>query len=567
VSRPFTTKDSLLNLMSDGKPRNTREVTERLGVTARAAESACCRYWKAGLLLRSEKPLHAANRVFAGRAGTSYNTRSFYLFVLGNGGEETATDNVRFLSHSDTPRTAKPNKAQLVINFLRDNGDRAFYTTEIAARLKESGVTIRDVGVNLRRYEKRGQVYFRGYRHAEHETPFAAGYIVTYVDPNKPREMAIAEATERTDLLLEGGSHANPLADRIRTIRDELLKAKQLKEIVSMSFLKHKLHCNEDQMRTALDRALQLYKDEIREAKVFNFPYFYHSELSDEDLKVAIEDKKDYIRRVKGRHNRIGHNWEACVEFFVDKLTKGAEFWEQTHRSRMDRRRITLKLLRPTGERKLFAEVDRVWTIQPSPISQPVTYVLECKWGLVRKESLEDFLNVLKWSMDFGFDSQHGRMIKQGVIGIFAGWSPRAHCHGCRRRCDMMKAVEAARKHSLKVFADMMAVKDKLCRARQMEQLGVDGIFLHTGLDERTLDPSRTFLSDLPSVLRSVRIPVAVGGGITSEAANAAIDMGARLIVVSTTTGTEPFESVIASILRRPMQKTIMSSQIGSRSC
>jgi hypothetical protein len=204
-------------------------------------------------------------------------------------------------------------------------------------------------------------------------------------------------------------------------IRDELLKAKQLKEIVSMSFLKQKLHCNEDQMRTALDRALQLYKDEIRETKVFNFPYFYHSGLSDEDLKVAIEDKKDYIRRVKGRHNRIGHNWEACVEFFVDKLTKGAEFWEQTHRSRMDKRRITLKLLRPTGERKLFAEVDRVWTIQPSPISQPVTYVLECKWGLVRKESLEDFLNVLKWSMDFGVDSQQGRMIKQGVIGIFAG--------------------------------------------------------------------------------------------------------------------------------------------------
>lgn len=34
---------------------------------------------------------------------------------------------------------------------------------------------------------------------------------------------------------------------------------------------------------------------------------------------------------------------------------------------------------------KLFAEVDRVWTIQPSPISQPVIYVLECKGGLVRK--------------------------------------------------------------------------------------------------------------------------------------------------------------------------------------
>jgi len=77
--------------------------------------------------------------------------------------------------------------------------------TEIAARLRESGITIRDVGVNLRRYEKRGHVYFRVYRNAEHETPFAAGYIVAYVDPNTPRETAIAEATERTDLLLDGG--------------------------------------------------------------------------------------------------------------------------------------------------------------------------------------------------------------------------------------------------------------------------------------------------------------------------------------------------------------------------
>ncbi|MGA2785494.1 MAG: hypothetical protein ABSF09_12420 [Candidatus Bathyarchaeia archaeon] len=46
---------------------------------------------------------------------------------------------------------------------------------------------------------------------------------------------------------------------------------------------------------------------------------------------------------------------------------------------KMDKRRITLKLLKPIGGRKLFAEVDRVWTIRPSPIS--LTYVLECKWG------------------------------------------------------------------------------------------------------------------------------------------------------------------------------------------
>jgi hypothetical protein len=47
--------------------------------------------------------------------------------------------------------------------------------------------------------------------------------------------------------------------------------------------------------------------------------------------------------------------------------------------------------------------------------------VLECKWGLVRKKELEGFLNVLKWSYDFGVDTSEGRTIKQGVIGIFAG--------------------------------------------------------------------------------------------------------------------------------------------------
>jgi hypothetical protein len=421
MGRPFGSRDKLLELMSDGKPRSTRGIAEKLGITARAAESVCYRCWRTGLLLRTAKPLRETCKTFAGRAGHRYNTRLYHLFILQNGADETELENLKFLSFVRTPKISKPNKSQLILSFLRENLDRGFYTTQIAEKLKGEGVTIRDISCNLRRYEKRGLVYFRGYRSAEHETPFAGGYIVTYIDPDKDRSTAIIEATQRTELLLEGGSHVNPLADRIRTIRDELLKARELKEIVSLNFLQQKLHCSEHQIRTALDRAMQLFKDEIREINIFNFPYYYHSALGEDDLRIAIAVKQDYIRKIKGKDNRIGHNWEACVEFFVDKLTKGAEFLEQAHRSRMDKRRITLKLLKPVGERKLFAEVDRVWTICPSPISQPIRYVLECKWGLVRRKDLEGFLNVLKWSYDFGVDTPEGRAIKQGVIGIFAG--------------------------------------------------------------------------------------------------------------------------------------------------
>jgi 3-keto-L-gulonate-6-phosphate decarboxylase len=115
----------------------------------------------------------------------------------------------------------------------------------------------------------------------------------------------------------------------------------------------------------------------------------------------------------------------------------------------------------------------------------------------------------------------------------------------------IMKTVETAGKHSLGVIADILAAKDKPKRAKEVAELGVDGIFVHTGFDERRLDRSRNPLIDLPGVLKAVQIPVAVGGGITSEDANKAVDMGARIVVVSTTTTTSPFEDVIRGVLGR----------------
>lgn len=117
---------------------------------------------------------------------------------------------------------------------------------------------------------------------------------MTYIDPNKDRDIAISEATQRTQLLIEGGSNANPLADRIRMIRDELLKARELKEIVSPNFLQQRLHCSEDQLRFTLDRAKQLFKDEIREVKIFNFPYYYHATLNENDLNRYLGQTRLY---------------------------------------------------------------------------------------------------------------------------------------------------------------------------------------------------------------------------------------------------------------------------------
>ena len=134
--------------------------------------------------------------------------------------------------------------------------------------------------------------------------------------------------------------------------------------------------------------------------------------------------KENYIRMTKGRINRIDHNWEVAVEWFIDKFTTSAEFKTQSHPgNRMDPRRITIHLMKSVGGRKYNTEVDRVWEVTPGPLLKPTTYVLECKWGLVRKRDVDDFFNVLAWSKEFGVDTPDGRRIRQGVVGVFAGSS------------------------------------------------------------------------------------------------------------------------------------------------
>jgi hypothetical protein len=169
---------------------------------------------------------------------------------------------------------------------------------------------------------------------------------------------------------------------------------------------------------------MQLYPD-IKEVKLFNaYRYLYHASMEEEDLAAARQMKENYIRIVKGRDNRVGHNWEAVPEWFIDTFTTGARFWTQQNRTDgIDSRRITIHLMKPVGSRRNNAEVDRVWEVTPSVFAQPITYVLECKWGLVKKRYVDDFFEVLRWSKEFGVDASDGRQVRQGVLGVFAASS------------------------------------------------------------------------------------------------------------------------------------------------
>jgi len=418
------TKGEVLGLLSDCTPRSFSDIVKETGLGRKAVEGALYRLWREGRILRTEKPLMEAQRIFKGRGGVTHNLRRYHLYVLKPEDKDSVEfQGMRFVKYVKKERKVeRKSKAKIIYEFLERNQNSAFFSKEIAEALKEKGIKPPDVMTNLRRLEKKGLVYVRGYRTGYGETPFKEGFLITWLDPAKQREKAIEEAIRRTERALVEKSNSSPVMQRIHVIRDQLIEASKLHDLVSFEFLQNKLGCSEYELETALKRAMQLYP-EIREVKLFNrFRYFYHASMSEGDFKKALARKENYIRAVSGRRNRIGHNWEACVEWFIDKFTTGAHFMTQDHRNKkMDKRRITLHLIKSVKGRINKAEVDRVWTVTPGIFTRPITYVLECKWGLVSKRDVDDFLEVLRWSSDFGVNTPEGRQVKQGVIGVFAG--------------------------------------------------------------------------------------------------------------------------------------------------
>ncbi|MEO9294474.1 MAG: hypothetical protein ABI347_02610 [Nitrososphaera sp.] len=443
-SRDYCVK-AILTALADGKPKSARDIINATGIDEKTISHLISNLWRKYFILRTDKPLFEYSRQFKGRAGFKSNTRMFHLYIIndyptGQGEEGTGAETitvidghtfVQFLPEYSDKRgnRGSKSKAQLVLNFLKENSDRAFYSTEIFNALKEKGVTMPDIMTTARRYERKGLLYVRGYQTHDSQSPFQEGYLITCIEQDGGNDLAaLKQAVLRTNEALKDNASTNPLVQRVLAIRNLIVSETELGRITSVNQIKDMLKSTTDtEAESAIMRAMQLYPS-IKEVKLFDaYRYYYHESMNPEVLNASLEMAKNYIRISKGRANRIGHNWEACVEWFIDKFTVGAEFRTQNHRQngkgggRMDPRRITLHLIRGVGDRRQSAEVDRVWTVTPSVFAKPVTYVLECKWGIVSRRDLDDFFNVLKWSTDFGVDTPEGRQVKNGVVGVFAG--------------------------------------------------------------------------------------------------------------------------------------------------
>ncbi len=93
------------------------------------------------------------------------------------------------------------------------------------------------------------------------------------------------------------------------------------------------------------------------------------------------------------------------------------------------------------------------------------------------------------------------------------------------------ECVRAARARGRKVVADMICVPDLAARGRALEDMGVDVIAVHTGVDQQAR--GRTPLDDLRVLAASVRrVPLAVAGGIGRASAPDYLALGPAILIV-----------------------------------
>jgi 3-hexulose-6-phosphate synthase/6-phospho-3-hexuloisomerase len=92
------------------------------------------------------------------------------------------------------------------------------------------------------------------------------------------------------------------------------------------------------------------------------------------------------------------------------------------------------------------------------------------------------------------------------------------------------EAVEAGKNYGCEIMVDLLNVPNLEKRAKEIENLGVDYICVHLGIDQQMLGLNP--LEELKKLSGKIKVPLAIAGGINSENVAKAIKVGASITIV-----------------------------------
>ena len=104
---------------------------------------------------------------------------------------------------------------------------------------------------------------------------------------------------------------------------------------------------------------------------------------------------------------------------------------------------------------------------------------------------------------------------------------------GLAHESTIRDSVQTAVRHDGLLMADLLMSPNPRKRARQLQSLGVDIVCVHMGIDAQRALRSRLGVDrNVREMVSTLRIPVAVAGGVNPNSAEALVRSGVKLIIV-----------------------------------
>ena len=94
----------------------------------------------------------------------------------------------------------------------------------------------------------------------------------------------------------------------------------------------------------------------------------------------------------------------------------------------------------------------------------------------------------------------------------------------------ILEAIRAGKQYNCKIMCDLISIRDKAARAKEIAALGADYLALHVGIDQQMEGISP--ITELRGIVEAVNIPIAVAGGLNSETVADVAGAGASIVIV-----------------------------------
>ncbi|HID30075.1 MAG TPA: bifunctional hexulose-6-phosphate synthase/ribonuclease regulator [Desulfobacterales bacterium] len=126
---------------------------------------------------------------------------------------------------------------------------------------------------------------------------------------------------------------------------------------------------------------------------------------------------------------------------------------------------------------------------------------------------------------------------------------------GAASDATIRECIQAGKNYGIQIVVDLIAVKDPVSRAKQIEDFGADYMTIHCSIDEQ-MEGKDPFVT-LRRAVEAVSLPVGVAGGINSETAARALEAGASIVIVggAITKAVDPAEA--ARNIKQAMEERI----------